>query len=85
MEVYQQGGAVIVHKNDTRHRINAMIRSRLGLRRSDPVEGEPLLVLRNTYEIERYNGEVIKFEGFQKYDRPRPWPSVTSGRTWPSC
>lgn len=67
MEVYQGGGAVIVHKNATRHSVNAMVRSRLGYG-PDLVPGEPLLVLRNTYEIDRFNGEVVKYDGMVKHD-----------------
>lgn len=67
MQIYQEGGAILVHKNDTRHRINKMIRDRLGYG-EDLREGEPLLVLRNNYDLDRFNGEVIKYEGWQKYD-----------------
>lgn len=76
MDVYQQGGAIIVHKNDTRHRLNAMVRERLGYGPEIRV-GEPLLVLRNTYEIDRFNGEVIKFDGWSKYDQ---MPKATRDR-----
>lgn len=81
LEVYQAGGAVIVHKNDTRHRLNAMIRNRLGYG-EDVRDGEPLLVLRNTYEIDRFNGEVIPFQGWTQYDsRPKAvrdnWKNVS--------
>lgn len=64
LETYQKGGAIIVHKNDTRHRINAMLRERLG-HGPEIVVGEPLLVLRNTYEIQRYNGEIVQYGGWQ--------------------
>jgi exodeoxyribonuclease-5 len=65
MEIYQAGGVIIVHKNETRHRINAMIRERLYGPFNDEIRpGEPLLVLRNTYEIERFNGEIVKYEGW---------------------
>lgn len=67
MEVYKAGGAIIVHKNETRHRLNRMVRDRLGYK-NDLVSGEPLLVLRNTYEIDRFNGEVIEYQGWSKYD-----------------
>lgn len=67
MQVYQEGGFILVHKNDTRHRINKMIRERLGYG-EDLREGEPLLVLRNNYDLDRFNGEIIKYEGWQRYD-----------------
>jgi exodeoxyribonuclease V len=68
MEVYRAGGAIIVHKNDTRHRINRMVRDRLGYQ-DELFPGEPLLVLRNTYEIDRMNGEVIPYQGWLQNDR----------------
>jgi exodeoxyribonuclease-5 len=67
MEVFKDGGAIIVHRNATRHNINKVLRERLGYK-EDLVEGEPLLVLRNTYEIDRFNGEVIQFQGWGQYD-----------------
>jgi hypothetical protein len=67
LKVYQAGGAVIVHKNDTRHKINRVVRKQLGYG-PDIQEKEPLLVLRNTYEIDRFNGEVVTFGGWHKYD-----------------
>jgi exodeoxyribonuclease-5 len=67
LDIYKANGAVLVHKNDTRHKLNRVIRQKLNLG-SDVLEGEPLLVLRNTYEIERYNGEVVTFQGWKQYD-----------------
>ena len=67
MEMHAQGGVVIVHKNVTRHRVNTTIRTRLGY--GEALEaGEPLLVLRNNYGLERFNGEVVKFDGWQRFD-----------------
>lgn len=86
MEVYKGGGAVIVHKNDTRQRLNRMVRERLG-HGEDLVVGEPLLVLRNTYEIDRFNGEIINYEGWVNYDAtPKAvadrWRNVTQMLTF---
>ncbi len=86
MEVYKGGGSIIVHKNDTRHRINGMLRERLGYG-ENLVEGEPLLVLRNTYEIDRFNGEVIPYQGWLNYDAtPKAvvdrWRNVTKMLTF---
>jgi hypothetical protein len=67
LEIFQQGGAVIVHKNATRHQINATVRERLGYGEA-LVAGEPLLVLRNTYEIDRFNGEIVYYQGWAQYD-----------------
>lgn len=67
LEVYQAGGMVICHKNDTRHRINKTIRGMLGYHGAlQP--GEPLLVTRNNYDINRYNGEVVKYQNWLQYD-----------------
>jgi hypothetical protein len=41
-------------------------------------------VLRNTYEIDRFNGEVIPYQGWVKYDGT-PKAVVTAGRTSVSC
>lgn len=81
LEVYRAGGAIIVHKNETRHRVNSTIRKALGLA-GNPVTGEPLLVLKNDYHLEVFNGEVVTFEGWKKYDGREtavkdPWKNIT--------
>lgn len=49
---------VLVHRNATRHAINVEVRARRGLP-ATPTAGEPLLVLRNNYVVNRFNGEVV--------------------------
>lgn len=60
-EVYAQGGMVICHKNDTRHMLNSVIREASGLS-GDVVSGEPLMVTKNNYDLELFNGETVKLE-----------------------
>lgn len=55
---------VIVHRNATRHEINNQVRRLLG-RGEDPEAGEPLLVLKNCYALDRYNGEVVELGTFE--------------------
>lgn len=57
----ERGGAIIVHRNETRQRVNALVRHAFGKDPSTPVAGEPLLVLQNTYTVDAYNGELVDF------------------------
>lgn len=59
-------GAVLVHRNATRHKINTEVRAALGYEEGTLVAGEPLLVLQNNYTIERYNGEIVRFDGWRE-------------------
>lgn len=56
-------GMIVCWKNDTRHRLNNMVREvrKFG---DELRAGEPLLVLRNNYGAEVYNGEVHTFSGW---------------------
>lgn len=54
------GGVVLSHANVTRHRVNWGMRGE----QQGPQAGEPLLVLRNNYDVEFYNGEQVTFEGW---------------------
>jgi ATP-dependent exoDNAse (exonuclease V) alpha subunit len=60
-EVYDAKGAVICHRNNTRNSINRAIRKRIGHPENSVVEGEPLLICKNNYDAELYNGEVVRF------------------------
>lgn len=52
---------LIAHRNETRHALNRAVREALGY--PDALrQGEPLLVLRNNYALDRFNGEVVAFE-----------------------
>jgi exodeoxyribonuclease-5 len=57
-------GVVLCHSNAQRHSINRAVRER---RKLDEVQrGEPLLVLRNNYDLDIYNGEVRPFDGWTR-------------------
>lgn len=61
-EIIKTGnGALIVHKNETRNRMNISVRAALKKPPNAIVEGEPLLILQNNYRLQRYNGEIVKF------------------------
>lgn len=64
LAVHQQKGVTICHTNATRHGLNAGIRQMLGIYDEMPQTGEPLMVLRNTYEAGLVNGETIMFPGW---------------------
>ncbi len=59
-DVFQRGGMVITHSNRTRTALNAALRELQGYP-AGIQPGEPLLVLRNNYGLDRYNGEVVLF------------------------
>lgn len=65
---YTAGGVVITHTNAARFRVNYGMRNTLigvdaGAR--GPQSGEPLLCLRNNYDLEVYNGEQLTFGGWE--------------------
>ncbi len=59
------GGVTICHKNTTRFTVNAALRTALGKHGETPEVGEPLMVLKNTYEAGVLNGETVLFEGWK--------------------
>lgn len=61
---HQQNGVVICHRNVTRHKINIGMRTCLGIQDEQPQLNEPLLVLKNTYEVGLVNGEAVSFPGW---------------------
>lgn len=64
LKVLESKGVVICYKNASRHELNARVRDHKGLPKGSLVDGEPLLVLRNNYDLNRFNGEVLTFEGW---------------------
>jgi exodeoxyribonuclease V len=66
LAVYQEKGVTICHTNSTRHGLNAGIRQMLGIYDEMPQPGEPLMVLRNTYDAGVVNGETITFPGWER-------------------
>ena len=61
VDAWSNGEPIICHKNETRHLINDSIRSSVG--RVLPVEdGEPLLVVKNNYKLNIFNGEIFEIK-----------------------
>lgn len=58
--------ALIAHRNITRQRLNLEVRERLGHHKLDLVDGEPLLVMHNNYQIDRFNGETVTFNSWER-------------------
>lgn len=73
-ETFMAHGAIICHKNRTRQEINSTIRRLRGLPADILQTDEPLLVLRNNYELDVFNGEVFTIEALQ--DKHGPYPIV---------
>ncbi len=65
-EVHRAGGVTICHRNVTRTAINAGVRTMLGITDEQPQNGEPLVVLKNTYEAGLVNGELVEFAGWDQ-------------------
>lgn len=57
--VFNSGGATICHKNTTRNQLNLSIRKELGIVGDHPKKGEPLMILKNDYGLDVYNGEIV--------------------------
>lgn len=64
-ELLAGGGVLLCHSNMARHRLNQQARERRGYSQ-ELVKGEPLLVLHNSHELGRYNGELVTFGGWKK-------------------
>jgi exodeoxyribonuclease-5 len=58
--VIQRGGAVICHTNAVRNYLNRAIRARLGYG-ENLRDGEPLVVNKNNYGTNMFNGEIVSF------------------------
>lgn len=63
---HMAGGVTICHRNVTRGRINAGVRTLVGYNEPPPLAGEPLMVLKNTYEVGLVNGESFEFPGWHR-------------------
>ena len=63
--VHRAGGVTACHRNVTRLQLNAGIRVMLGIQDEMPLPGEPLVVLKNTYEAGVVNGECVLFNGWE--------------------
>lgn len=61
----ENDGVTICWRNVTRHGLNTQVRQLRGYD-YELVENEPLLILKNNYDIGRFNGEVVPFRGWSK-------------------
>lgn len=66
VEVVKAGGAVICHRNVTRHYLNNAIREKLGYTPDVLAPNEPLMVTHNNYALGAFNGEVVRFCDWDK-------------------
>jgi len=68
----ENGGVVLCHANATRHRLNAQARGRRGYTPDSEIrDGEPLLIMKNNQRANVFNGEVIRFHGWEKLTTKR--------------
>lgn len=72
MEMYEKQGVILCHKNATRHTTNARIRQLRKLPEDQLQAGEPLLVTRNNYRLNVFNGEVFTISDLHKTVGPVP-------------
>lgn len=72
LEMYNKQGVVIVHRNATRHQLNKQVRTLRKLPDDAVQVGEPILVTRNNYRINVFNGEVFQAQGFGSVMGPAP-------------
>jgi exodeoxyribonuclease-5 len=56
--------AIVAWRNETRQKLNLGIRRAQGFEDGVLTPGEPLLVMANTYALDRFNGEVVDFKGW---------------------
>jgi exodeoxyribonuclease-5 len=57
--------ALIAHRNATRQSLNLAVRKAVGYQDEVITVGEPLLVLFNNYGLDRMNGEIVNFGGWE--------------------
>lgn len=65
IDAYASQGAVLCHTNKVRNILNQEMRARMGYM-GPLTKGEPLLVVKNNYSVELYNGEIVSFEGWDQ-------------------
>ncbi len=68
--IQQSKGALICHKNTSRQWLNTTIRKTLGISDGILQDNEPLLILKNNYKLNRFNGEVATFQGWKQGYEP---------------
>lgn len=64
------GGGVICHRNQTRHFLNSQLRRAFGME-GELKRGERLMVTKNNYSLDWYNGETVIFE--ELISQPEAW------------
>lgn len=62
--MHEKGGVTIAFTNKERHRINVEVRKQLGHQSDTVLPGEPLLVNKNNYKLDRFNGEIVVLGGW---------------------
>jgi ATP-dependent exoDNAse (exonuclease V) alpha subunit len=67
-KIQSRGGVVICYRNDTRHWANQGIRELRRLPPADILGDEPVLVLKNNYRLNVFNGETHRFSSW--FERP---------------
>jgi len=66
LEILPKNGVAICHRNSSRLELNRRIREHKKLSDRSLHDGEPLLVLRNSYQLQRFNGEVLRFDEWKR-------------------
>ncbi len=66
LATWAEKGAIIVGSNKTRQELNLRLRQLLGRPRDTVEVGEPLLVLKNNYKADVFNGEVFEIGSIER-------------------
>lgn len=72
LESYKNKGVVICHQNKTRHSTNNSIRTLLKMPGDRLLVDEPLLVVKNNYNLNMFNGEVFRTKALESASSPVP-------------
>ena len=72
IETFNERGVILCHRNATRHATNARIRQLRGLPEGNLMANEPVLVTRNNYQLNVFNGEVFTIDGLYTTHGPVP-------------
>lgn len=65
LETRSKGGAVICHTNKRRHAINTLARQAMGYLVGTLEPGEPIMVIKNNYGLDLFNGEILNFDKWE--------------------
>jgi len=72
IEMQEKKGVILCHRNQTRHSTNAKVRQLRGLPSDEIQNDEPLLVMKNNYRLDIFNGEVFPVTNLGKVKGPVP-------------